>query len=153
MEVILLEDVENLGKMGEIVKVADGYARNYLIPRKLAVKADPKKVKEFEHKKRMIQRKIEKKKRALESVAEKLAKIKLTFERKLVEGEEGKIYGSVSAIDIANALKEQGIELSKASIELEKPIKQTGVFVVPIKLELGMKAQIQVEVTGKDEGN
>ena len=150
MEVILLEDVENLGKMGDIVKVADGYARNYLIPRKLAVKADPKKVKEFEHKKRMVQRKVEKKKKALQSIAEKLEGIKLVFKRKLVEGEGGKIYGSVSAVDIVNALKEQGIELGKANIELDKPLKQLGVFTVPVKLELGMKAQVQVEIVGED---
>ncbi len=150
MEVILLEDVANLGKMGDIVKVADGYARNYLIPRKLAVKADPKKVKEFEHKKRMVQRKIEKKKRELQTIAEKLQGVKLVFKRKLVEGEEGKIYGSVSAVDIVNALKEQGIEIGKANIELDKPLKQLGVFTVPVKLELGMKAEIQVEIIGED---
>ena len=153
MEVILLEDVEKLGKMGDVVKVADGYARNYLIPKKLAVKADPKRVKQFEHQKRMVQRKIEKKKKALESVAEKLSKVKLTFQRKLVEGEEGKIYGSVSVNDIINALKEQGIELGKANIELDKPIKQLGVFTVPVKLELGMKAQVQVEIVGENEGD
>ncbi len=150
MEVILLEDVANLGKMGDIVKVADGYARNYLIPRKLAVKADPKKVKEFEHKKRMVQRKVEKKKRELQTIAEKLQGVKLVFKRKLVEGEEGKIYGSVSAVDIVNALKEQGIEIGKANIELDKPLKQLGVFTVPVKLELGMKAEIQVEIIGED---
>ncbi len=152
MEVILLEDVENLGRMGDIVKVADGYARNYLIPRKLAVKADPKRVKEFEHKKRMVQRKVEKKKKALQSVAEKLKGVKLVFKRKLVEGEEGKIYGSVSAVDIVNALKDNGIELGKANIELDKPLKQLGIFTVPVKLELGMKSQVEVEIIGEDGG-
>ncbi len=151
MEVILLEDVEKLGKIGDVVKVADGYARNYLIPKKLAVKADPRRVKEFEHKKRMVQRKIEKKKKMMESLAEKLSGVKLTFHRKIVEGEESKIYGSVTINDLLTALQNEGIEVPKNSVELEKPLKQLGVFTVHVKLDLGIKSEVQVEIMPEDE--
>ena len=144
MEVILRTDIPKLGKAGDIVKVKDGYARNYLIPKGFAIPANKKNIKALEKERRIILAKAERQRKKLESLAEKLEGLTLTiYSRKI---EDDRIYGSVSALDIVNALKEQGIELDKKYVALEEPIKTLGVFEVPIKLAHDKVVNIKVEV-------
>ena len=132
MNVILCENVENLGVMGQQVKVADGYARNYLIPRKLAVRADSATAKQIEHELRIIKRREEKQRTALSAVADKMRS--LTLEFKMRAGEEDKIFGSVTTAMIAEKLVELGFEVSRKQVVLEDPIKTLGIFAVTVKL-------------------
>ena len=108
MKIFLKEDVKSLGKMGEVVNVAEGYARNYLIPQKMAVEANTKNVKEFEHQKRVIREKADKVRDASKAVAEKLSALTLTIKAKA--GEEEKLFGSVTTMDIAEALQSAGYD-------------------------------------------
>jgi large subunit ribosomal protein L9 len=144
MEVILRTDIPKLGKAGDIVKVKDGYARNYLIPKGFAIPANKKNIKALEKERQIILAKAERQRKKLESLAEKLEGLTLTIYRRKIE--EDRIYGSVSALDIVNALKEQGIELDKKFVALEEPIKTLGVFEVPIKLAHDKVVNIKVEV-------
>jgi large subunit ribosomal protein L9 len=144
MEVILRTDIPKLGKAGDIVKVKDGYARNYLIPKGFAIPANKKNIKALEKERQIILAKAERQRKKLESLAEKLEGLTLTIYRRKIE--EDRIYGSVSALDIVNALKEQGIELDKKYVALEEPIKTLGVFEVPIKLAHDKVVNIKVEV-------
>lgn len=146
MNVILCENVENLGVMGQQVKVADGYARNYLIPRKLAVRADSATAKQIEHELRIIKRREEKQRATLSSVADKMRS--LTLEFKMRAGEEDKIFGSVTTAMIAEKLVELGFEVSRKQVVLEDPIKTLGIFAVTVKLFPGIEAPIKVWVTG-----
>ncbi len=147
MEVILLKDVPSLGKAGSIVNVADGYARNFLIPRELAIIAT-------EGNKRRIEeiKKIEQKKR--EKILKDAESIKQALEGKIVTifaevGEQGKLFGSVTAGDIAEALKKEGIEVDKRTIELEEPIKATGEYSISIKLSGNVETTVKVIVEKK----
>lgn len=143
MEVILIKDVPKLGKAGDVVKVKDGYARNYLIPKGFAILANQKTIKALENQRKIILAKAERERKKLESLAEKLEGFTLTVYRKKIE--EDRIFGSVSLFDIVNLLKEQGIEIEKNQVLLEEPIKSLGIFEVPIKL--GSKiVNIKVEV-------
>ena len=144
MEVILRTDIPKLGKAGDIVKVKDGYARNYLIPKGFAIPANQKNIKALEKQRKIILAKAERERKKLESLAEKLEGITLTIYRKKID--EERIYGSVSALDIVNALKEQGIELDKKYVDLEEPIKSLGSFEVSIKLSSDKVVNIKVEV-------
>jgi len=144
MEVILIKDVPKLGKAGDVVKVKDGYARNYLIPKGLAILANQKTIKALENQRKIILAKAERERKKLESLAEKLEGISLTVYRKTVEGD--RIFGSVSLIDIVNMLKEKGIEIEKSQVLLEEPIKKLGTFEVPIKLSSDKIVNIKVEV-------
>lgn len=144
MKVILTEDVKNLGVMGSIVDVADGYGRNYLIPRSLAVEANPKNIKKFEHLKRQIQAKVEKARKAAEELAERLSKMKIEIEAQ--SGEEGKLFGAITAMDIAEAISRQGIEIDRRKILQEEPIKRLGTYNVPIKIHEGVTANITLEI-------
>jgi len=144
MEVILIKDVPKLGKAGDVVKVKDGYARNYLIPKGLAILANQKTIKALENQRKIILAKAERERKKLESLAEKLEGITLTVYRKTVEGD--RIFGSVSLIDIVNMLKEKGIEIEKSQVLLEEPIKKLGTFEVPIKLSSDKIVNIKVEV-------
>ena len=144
MEVILIKDVPKLGKAGDIVKVKDGYARNYLIPKGLAILANQKTIKALENQRKIILAKAERERKKLESLAEKLEGITLTVYRKIVEGD--RIFGSVSLIDIVNMLKEKGIEIEKSQVLLEEPIKKLGTFEVPVKLSSDKIVNIKVEV-------
>lgn len=149
MNVILCENVENLGAMGQQVKVADGYARNYLIPRKLAVQADSATAKQIEHELRIIKRREEKQRAAFTAVAEKMRS--LTLEFKMRAGEEDKIFGSVTTAMIAEKLKETGFEVSRRQVVLEEPIKSLGIFSVNVKLFPGIESPIKVWVTGMQD--
>ena len=145
MKLILREDVENLGKGGELVEVKPGYGRNYLLPRGLAVLANPRNVKELEHQKGVAQAKAAKLKASAQAVAKRLSETPVTLKRKV--GEQDKLYGSVTALDVAEALAARGLEIDRRSIDLADPIKTVGDFEVPVKLhsEVVGKAKVKVE--------
>lgn len=144
MNVILKEDVKKLGNMGEIVTVADGYARNYLVPKGLAVEASSKNMKSLEHAHKVIQEKAKKVKESLQEFAARLSKVTLIMKAKA--GEEGKLFGSVTSMDIAEQLKNEGIEIDKKKIILEEPIKRLGNFTVGIHLHADINSQITLQV-------
>ncbi|MEJ5366132.1 MAG: 50S ribosomal protein L9 [Desulfosoma sp.] len=148
MKVILTENIPNLGQIGDIVKVAPGYARNYLLPKGLALEASSAKIRELEHHKRVLAQKKERVRRQMLSVAEKLNETTLTFVRKVIE--EDKLYGSVNATDVQKALQEKGFDLDKRFILLDQPIKQLGEFSVPVKVDADITANITV-VVSKEE--
>jgi large subunit ribosomal protein L9 len=145
MKLILREDVENLGKGGELVEVKPGYGRNYLLPRGLAVAANPKNVRELDHQKKMAEAKAAKLKASAEAVAKRLADTPVTLRRKV--GEQDKLYGSVTSLDIVEALGARGLQLDRRTIDLPEPIKTVGDFEVPVKLhrEVIGKARVKVE--------
>lgn len=144
MKVILKEDVKKLGNMGEIVTVADGFARNYLVPKGLAVEASSKNMKSLEHAQKVIQEKAKKVKESLQEFAARLSKVTLIMKAKA--GEEGKLFGSVTSMDIAEQLKNEGIEIDKKKIILEEPIKRLGNFTVGIHLHADINSQITLQV-------
>lgn len=144
MKLILREDVENLGKIGEIVEVAGGYGRNYLLPRGLAVKASTKNVKEQEHQKKLIQARMDRQKKDAEEMAGSLVSVSCTISRKT--GEDEKLYGSVTSRDIEEALKEEGVSIDRKRILLEEPLKKLGVYTVPVKLHPDVTGNIKVWV-------
>jgi len=145
MKLILREDVENLGKGGELVEVKPGYGRNYLLPRGLAVLANPKNVRELDHQKAVATAKAAKLKASAEAVAKRLADTAVTLKRKV--GEQDKLYGSVTALDIAEALAARGLQIDRRSIDLAEPLKTIGEFEVPVKLhsEVVGKAKVKIE--------
>jgi large subunit ribosomal protein L9 len=144
MKVILKEDVKNVGKMGQIVDVADGYARNYLVPRELAVEANIKNIRSLEHEKRIIQEKAKKIKNSAQDLAHKISTITLMIKAKV--GEEGKLFGSVTTMDIAELLKNEGIEIDKKKISLDEPIKRLGSYSVNVKLHPEILTQVNIQV-------
>lgn len=144
MKVILKEDVKNIGNMGQIVDITDGFARNYLIPRGLAVEANVKNIKSLEHEKKVIQEKVKKIKISSQTLSDKLANMTLVIKAKA--GEEGKLFGSVTTMDIAGQLKNEGFEIDKKKISLEEPIKRLGSYSVNIKLHADISTQINIQV-------
>lgn len=144
MKVILKEDVKNIGNMGQIADVADGFARNYLIPRGLGVEANVKNIKSMEHEKKVIQEKVKKIKISSQTLSDKLANMTLVIKAKA--GEEGKLFGSVTTMDIAEQLKNEGFEIDKKKISLEEPIKRLGSYSVNIKLHADISTQINIQV-------
>jgi large subunit ribosomal protein L9 len=144
MKVILRDDVKDLGDMGAIVDVSDGYARNYLVPKGLAVAANVKNVKALEHEKRIIQGKAKKIKHAAEDLSERVSKMSLVIKAK--SGEEGKLFGSVTTMDIAELLQKEGVEIDKKRISLDEPIKRLGSYTVNVKLHPEIATQLQLEV-------
>lgn len=148
MEVVLKEDIENLGHMGDVVKVKDGYARNYLLPRGLVVLANKKNLKALEHEQRMIGQRRERLTKEAQGVGEKLAGVSLEFAAKV--GEEGRLFGSVTTMDIEKALKEQGFEVERRRIVLDAPIKNVGDYEVPIRLRPEVMPSIKVKVVSED---
>ena len=144
MEVILKEDVNNLGHRGDVVKVADGYGRNYLLPGKLAIEATAANKAVIEQMKGSAVRKSIKEKAASEDVAKQLDAVELTFERKV--GENDHLFGSVTSGDIAQQLEAKGFEVDKRKIALEEPLKQLGEFHVPVKLHREVTAHVKVTI-------
>lgn len=144
MKVILQKDVPNLGDAGDIKEVAPGYARNYLLPRKLVIEANDSSKRAAEHQRKLIKIKKDKRKKTSEQLAGAMSGVAL--ELKAQVGEEGKLFGSITTMDIARALKEKGFEIDKRKIQLAAPIKQTGEYEVAIKLEEGLSANIKVTV-------
>lgn len=147
MKVILREDVQNLGKAGEVAKVRGGYGRNFLIPTGKAVLASDKNLRQLEHQKRVIMQQQAKLKASAEAVAQKIAGIQVTLARKV--GEQDKMYGSVTNKDIAEAAAKLGVELDRHAIELAEPIKALGTFEVPVKLHSAVTATIKVWVVAE----
>ena len=147
MKVILLEDVRGSGKTGEVVKVSDGYARNMLIPRGLAVEATPQNIKQLEKKKEAIAKKFAEDKAAALEMKKKLEEV--TVEVKTRAGQNGKVFGSVTSADIAEALKAQGFDIDKKKIQLESPIKTTGTAEVNVKLFTEVAGKIKVNVVSE----
>jgi large subunit ribosomal protein L9 len=144
MKVILLEDVSSLGKAGDLVKVSEGYGRNYLIPQKKAVLATEKSLKVIEHQKRLIQQRMEKTKKDAEKLGRQIENLSCTFAKTV--GESGKLFGSVTSMDIENYLKENGIKVDRKKIALEEPIKNLGMSNVPIKLHPEVTTHLKVWV-------
>ena len=149
MEVILREDIESLGTRGEVVKVAAGYARNFLLPRKLAVEANPKNLREFEHAKSVAMLKREALKQKAAGLKERIEALTVAINARA--GEEGKLFGSVTNIDIERALRDQGVDVDRRRITLAEPIKQLGDFTVTVKLESEVEARLKVTVTAAGE--
>ncbi len=148
VEVILTEDISTLGNAGEVVRVRPGYARNYLLPQGKAMLATKGRVRELEHKRRVIEEKIRKDVGAHELVAKRLEQTELEFQVRA--GEEGKLFGSITNADIAGRLGEQGIQLDRRKIELSEPIKQLGEYTVTLKLHREVSTQIRVKVVASD---
>ncbi len=149
MKVILKQDVENLGSKGDIVDVAPGFGRNYLIPKKLALEVTSSNMKMIEIERRALKKRLEKERQSFEGLIQKLNQVALTFKRK--SGEKDMIFGSVSSSDIKDALHELGFEIDKKKILLEEPIKRLGNYSVPIKIFHEDRAEIKVEVLKPEE--
>jgi len=150
MKVILKEDVKNMGTMGQILDVSDGYARNFLVPRGLAIEANVKNIKSLEHAKRIIQEKAKKIMNEASDLSNKIGDLKLVIKAK--SGEEGKLFGAVTAMDIADSLKNAGIgiEIDKKKILLDEPIKRLGTYSVGLKVHSEVTAQVNVEVVAEE---
>lgn len=148
MKVLLQTDVESVGKAGQIVNVKDGFARNYLIPRKLAVIADERNVRVFEHLKRQTEQKIRKTRKQAEILKEKIESLTLTIPCKV--GEEGKLFGSVTNIQIAEALKKEGINVDRKKIILENPLKVLGDYEAIAKLDGDITAKIRISLVKEE---
>lgn len=144
MEVILREDVPHLGNIGDVVRVKPGYARNFLLPRGLAVVADKRNLKQLEHQQRVIAARRERVVRAAQSSAQRISEIRLTL--KAHAGEEGKLYGSVTNIDIEKALAGLGVNVDRRRIRLDEPIKSLGEYRVAIQLGAGVSCDVAVSV-------
>ena len=144
MEVILREHVDNLGRRGEVVKVADGYARNYLLPRKLALLATEGNKKQIEREKVKFDAREAEEQKVAQAMAERLAIVDVEIVRKV--GETDALYGSVTSSDIAEALAKKGIELDRRKLVLQEPIKKLGEFSIPVKLHRDVASQVKVRV-------
>jgi large subunit ribosomal protein L9 len=144
MEVILKEDVVNLGNRGDVVKVADGYGRNYLLPRKLAMQATESNKAVIEQMKASAARRSATEKAQAEQLVVKLEPVELSFIRKA--GEQGHLFGSVTSADIAAGLAAQGFEVDRRRIILNEPLKSLGEFTVPIRLHRDVTARVKVKV-------
>ena len=144
MKVVLKKSIDRLGNVGDVVTVADGYARNYLIPRDLATRADEGKIKLIEHERRVIRAREEKVIKDTQELAGRIEQFSCTISAKA--GEEDRLFGSVSDSDIALALDEAGIEIDKKKVQLEEPIKELGVYSVPIDLGRGITPRLKVWV-------
>ncbi len=149
MQLILNEDVPNLGGPGDVVKVRSGYARNYLLPRKLAVEANPKNLRAFEHQKGLAMLKREALKNKARGLKERLDALSLTVSARA--GEEGKLFGSVTNIDVERALRARGIEIDRRKILLVEPIKQLGDYTIQVRLEAEVEAGLKLSVTAEAE--
>jgi large subunit ribosomal protein L9 len=144
VKVILAEDVSSLGKIGDVVQVADGYGRNFLIPQGKALPATSQSVKKFDHQKQMLKQKVEKEKREAEKLAKKLGGISCTIP--MAAGEGDKLFGAVTTMDIEAALKNEGVTVDRKKIILEEPIKSLGIYTVSVKLHPGITTNLKVWV-------
>lgn len=149
MQVILREDVQHLGEVGDVVNVKAGYARNFLFPRGLAVQASARQVKKLEHEQRVIEARVAKARAGAQSEADKLSRVELRIEK--AAGENDKLFGSVTAMEIEALLHQKGFEVDRRKIQLDENIKQLGDYDVDIKLHRDVKATIRVQVVPRDE--
>ncbi len=147
MEVILKEDIANLGKIGELVRVRDGYARNYLLPRGLVLEANKKNMKTFEHHKKLVGDQKQKIMRQAQAVGDQLNGVSLVIPMKV--GEEGRLFGSVTNIHIEKALKAKGLNVDRRKIQLAEPIKSAGDYDVPVRLSAEITVPLKVSVVSE----
>lgn len=147
MKVILREDIDGLGKSGELVNVKDGFGRNFLLPRKKAVLANEQNIRQLEHEKGVITARNAKLKGAAEELAKKIGSVKVTIKRKV--GEQDKLFGSVTALDIAEALAAGGQQVDRRGIHLPEPIKTVGHHEVELRLHREVVAKIKVDVVAE----
>jgi len=148
-KVLLREDVDDLGARGEIVRVRSGYARNYLLPRKLAVQATAGNVKAIEQERAALLKKEAKERATADAQSQQMSSLVLEFKRKA--GEQGALYGSVTSMDIAEALHERGYQLERHRIHLREPLKRLGEFTVPVRLHREVNVDLQVKVVPEGE--
>jgi large subunit ribosomal protein L9 len=148
MEVILKEDIANVGKIGEVVRVRDGYARNYLLPRGLVLPANKKNLKTFEHQKKVVADQKQKITRQAETVGDALRAVSLIIRMRV--GEEGRLFGSVTNIQIEKALKAQGLTVDRRKIQLEEPIKVAGDYEVPVRMGADLTVPLKLSVIPED---
>ena len=144
MEVILREHVDNLGRRGDVVKVAEGYARNYLLPRKLALAVTDNNKRQIEREKKIADTREAEERSQAEAIAERIAQLDIEIARRV--GENETLYGSVTSADIAHALQAKGFEVDKRKIQLSDPLKALGESTVPIKIHRDVTAQLRVKV-------
>ena len=149
MKLLLKEDVENLGNCGDEVEVKGGYARNYLVPQGKAILATPKNVKQFAHQRNIVQGKLNKVIKAARVIAGEIGSVSCSVKKKV--GEQGKLFGSVTAQNIHDLLREKGVEIDKRKIQLDEPIKTLGDFKIPVKLHPQVTAEISLSVLAEEE--
>src|SRR5829696_5701752 len=148
-KVLLREDVDDLGARGEIVRVRAGYARNYLLPRNLAVQATTGNVKGIESERAALLKKEAKERATAEGQSQQMSSLQLEFRRK--SGEQGALYGSVTSMDLAEALKERGYEIDRHRIHLREPLKRLGEYTVPVRLHREVTIELKVRVAPEGE--
>jgi large subunit ribosomal protein L9 len=149
MKVILQETLDGVGHLGDLINVADGFARNFLLPRGKAVEADSRSIKAFEHAKRVAAEKAKKEELEIETQAKKLSAVTLTIE--VQAGKDDKLFGSVTSKDIAEGLAAQGFTVDRRKVQLAHPIKELGTVSVPIKMPREVTATVTVRVVKKQE--
>ena len=148
MKVILQENIDSLGYMGDVLDVADGYARNFLLPRQKALEANTRNVKALEHAKRVTAQKAKKVERDIQEEATKLSKVSLTFP--VQAGKDDKLFGSITAKDLEAGLSAKGFEVDRRKIQLANPLKELGTFTVGIKLHRDIVANVSVSLVKED---
>jgi large subunit ribosomal protein L9 len=148
MKIILTENVEGLGNIGELIKVKPGYARNFLVPKGLAVEANPRNIRELEHHKRQTERKAQKMAQDAQALKARIEAVACVIAHRA--GEEGKLFGSVTSMEIAEKLTAAGIEIDRKKIQLAEPIKALGDYEVPVKLQAGIVATVKVSVVAAE---
>ena len=147
--IILKENIDGLGTIGDVVSVKAGYARNFLIPKGLASAANERNVKELDHQKRQLARKLEKVTKDAEGVKARIEKVVCAFTQRA--SEEGKLFGSVTSMDLETKLKDAGVEIDRKKIQLSEPIKSLGEHIVSVKLDAGVIAELKVVVSAEEE--
>ena len=149
MKLLLKEDVNGLGFCGDEVEVKDGYGRNFLIPKGKALLATPNNLKAFNHQKLVVQSKVKKVIATVQAIADEIAKVTCTVKKKI--GDTGKMFGSVTAQDIADLLKVQGVDIDRRKIQITEPIKKAGEYKIPVKLHTEVTAEIKLVVEAEQE--
>jgi large subunit ribosomal protein L9 len=149
VQVILRDDVPNLGKIGDVVRVKPGYARNFLLPRGLAVEANPKNLRMLEHHKRVITAKADREHKSAEASAKRLEGLTLTVRARV--GEEGRLFGSVTNMDVERLLAEKGFQVDRRRIAIEEPIKQVGTYPITVQIGRAVRATVQLTVEPEPE--
>ena len=149
MKLLLKEDVDGLGFCGDEVEVKDGFGRNFLIPKGKALLATPNNLKAFNHQKLVVQSKVKKVIATVQAIADEIAKVTCTVKKKI--GDTGKMFGSVTAQDIADLLKVQGVDIDRRKIQITEPIKKAGEYKIPVKLHSEVTAEIKLVVEAEQE--
>ncbi|HLY39003.1 MAG TPA: 50S ribosomal protein L9 [Candidatus Binatia bacterium] len=149
MQLILRDDVPNLGKIGDVVRVKPGYARNYLLPRGLAVEASPKNLRVLEHQKRVITAKADREHKSAEASAKRLEGLQITVRARA--GEEGRLFGSVTNMDVERLLADKGFQVERRRILLDEPIKQLGSYPITVQIGRAVRATVQLTVEAEPE--